>query len=128
MPEVLQGRSYSGQMLAMAANVVVVVCAGGGAREACEACEAGVSYCCAMVSISLGGSGTAKRAYGCALRCQPVGGVPGLSECRVLVAGSSGLGGLVSVGRSLDWESRKRIPGDVKGCRRAKTKARPGWP
>ncbi|KAH8632915.1 hypothetical protein IG631_11549 [Alternaria alternata] len=36
--------------------------------------------------------------------------------------------GLVSVGRSLDWESRKRIPGDVKGCRRAKTKARPGWP
>ena len=36
VPEVLQGRSYSGQMLAMAANVVVVVCAGGGAREACE--------------------------------------------------------------------------------------------
>jgi hypothetical protein len=99
VPEVLQGRSYSGQMLAMSANVVVVVCAGGGAREACEACEAGVSYCCAMVSTSLGGSGTAKRAYGCALRCQPVGGVPGLSECRVLVAGSSGLGRVLWFGK-----------------------------
>jgi hypothetical protein len=37
-------------------------------------------------------SGTAKRAYGCALRCQPVSRVPGLSECRVAISKSDGLG------------------------------------
>lgn len=104
---------------------------GGGAREACEACEAGVSYCCAMVSTSLGGAEQRKERMGalCAVNLWAVFRDSASVECLSLGAAVWVEScGLVSVGRSLDWESRKRIPGDVKGCRRAKTKARPGWP
>jgi hypothetical protein len=112
VPEVLQGRGYSVSLSAM--------CAGGAAVLR-------VLYCCAMVSEDQRESETAKESLGapCAVSQSNVFRV---SASVVFGFSADGCGRLLSVGRSLDWESRKRIEGDVKGCRPRQENARPGSP
>jgi hypothetical protein len=72
------------------------------------------------------GERDSKRASGCALRGQRAESMASPASV-VLASAPAGRGRLLSVGRSLNWESTKRIQGDVKGCRR-QGNARPGSP
>jgi hypothetical protein len=92
----------------------------------------GVAYCCAMVSAVKGGRDS-KRAEGCALRCRDCQSVKTVRRplcvcvcvcvcvyvwCLLLaVPGASAVGLIVKRWQELELSSRKRIQGDVKGCR-----------